>query len=122
MRDERGEMRDTLQRIHDKMETLLGREGAFIDALYVCPHHPDSGFPGERPEYKRVCTCRKPAPGLLLQAALDLNIDLTQSALIGDDTRDTQAAEAAHLRDAIQIPTNQPNALLHAVNQLLEGA
>lgn len=42
-------MRDTLQRIHDKMGTLLGRGGAFIDALYVCPHHPDSGFPGERP-------------------------------------------------------------------------
>ena len=110
---------DTLRLIHDKMETLLGREGAFIDALYLCPHHPDKGFEGERPEYKRVCDCRKPAPGLLLQAARDLHIDLSQSYMIGDDTRDTQAAQAAHLRDALQIPTNQPHALLQAVQRVL---
>ena len=110
---------DTLRLIHDKMETLLGREGAFIDALYLCPHHPDKGFEGERPEYKRVCDCRKPAPGLLLQAAKDLHIDLSQSYLIGDDARDTQAAQAAHLKDALQIPTNQPHALLQAVQRVL---
>ena len=110
---------ETLRLIHDKMETLLGREGAFIDALYLCPHHPDKGFEGERPEYKRVCDCRKPAPGLLLQAAKDLHIDLSQSYMIGDDMRDTQAAQAAHLKDALQIPTNQPHALLKAVQRVL---
>ena len=60
-----------LEEIHNKMETLLGREGAYIDALYYCPHHPDRGFAGERLEYKVECNCRKPRPGMLLQAAKD---------------------------------------------------
>ena len=47
------------------METGLGKEGAFVDAIYICPHHPDKGFEAERPEYKLVCDCRKPKAGLL---------------------------------------------------------
>lgn len=70
---------EQLQTIHNKMETELGKEGAFVDAIYVCPHHTDKGFSGERPEYKCDCDCRKPKPGLLLQAAKDFNIDLSQS-------------------------------------------
>lgn len=82
---------ETLQEIHDKLETELGREGAFLDAIYLCPHHPDRGFEGERPEYKIDCDCRKPKPGLLLRAAQDFNIDLSGSIMIGDGERDVQA-------------------------------
>jgi D,D-heptose 1,7-bisphosphate phosphatase len=81
----------TLDLIHKKMETELGRSGAYIDALFFCPHHPDRGFPGERPEYKIDCDCRKPKPGMILQAAKKYNIDLSQSYMVGDDVRDVQA-------------------------------
>lgn len=81
----RGEVSpEELDQIHCKMETLLGQQGAYLDAIYYCPHHPDKGYPGERPELKIECTCRKPKPGMLLQAAQDLNIDLTQSWMVGD--------------------------------------
>ena len=86
---------EELQKIHDKMETELGKEGAFLDAIYICPHHKDKGFEGERPEYKFDCECRKPKPGLLLQAAKDYNIDLSQSIMIGDDKRDGEAGNNA---------------------------
>ena len=65
-----------LQEIHDKLETLLGAEGAYIDGLYYCPHHPDKGFEGEVPELKFDCDCRKPKPWLILRAAKDFNIEL----------------------------------------------
>lgn len=84
---------EQLQTIHNKMETELGKEGAFVDAIYVCPHHTDKGFSGERPEYKCDCDCRKPKPGLLLQAAKDFNIDLSQSYMIGDSDGDVRAGE-----------------------------
>ena len=61
----------------------------------VCPHHPDRGFPGERTELKIRCDCRKPEPGLILQAQSDLNIDLARSWYIGDSTPDLGAAEKA---------------------------
>lgn len=81
----RGEVSFTeLQEIHNKMETLLGAEGAYIDAIYFCPHHPDKGFEGERVEYKISCDCRKPKPGMLLKAAEDFNIDLSRSWMVGD--------------------------------------
>jgi D,D-heptose 1,7-bisphosphate phosphatase len=80
-----------LELIHMKMETDLGRHGAYIDDLFFCPHHPDRGFPGERPEYKIDCDCRKPKPGMILQAAHKYNIDLAQSYMAGDDIRDVNA-------------------------------
>lgn len=79
-----------LDEIHDKMETLLGEEGAFLDGLYYCPHHPDKGFAGEVPELKIDCDCRKPKPGLLFKAAKDFNIDLSQSWMIGDGLIDVE--------------------------------
>ena len=81
----------TLDIIHMKMETDLGKHGAYIDDLFYCPHHPDKGFPGERPEYKIDCDCRKPKPGMIFQAAKKFNIDLSQSYMIGDDMRDVNA-------------------------------
>ena len=86
---------DVLKEIHDKMETLLGEKGAYIDGIYYCPHHPDKGFVGERPEYKIKCECRKPKPGMLLDAALKFNIDLNSSYMIGDSKRDIEAGKAA---------------------------
>ncbi len=87
-----------LREIHNKLETLLGREGAYLDDIFICPHHPDKGFPGERAEYKLDCGCRKPKPGLLLQAAEKYNIDLSQSWMIGDSESDVRAGEAAGCR------------------------
>lgn len=86
--------RDGLDRVFGRLETLLAREGAWLNRIYFCPHHPEKGHAGEVPELKIVCRCRKPAPGLLVDAARDLNIDLSRSALIGDSLRDIVAARA----------------------------
>lgn len=86
---------EELDAIHRKLETLLGQEGAYVDAIYYCPHHPDRGFPGERPEYKIDCACRKPKPGMLLEAADRFHIDLTSSWMVGDSWRDMEAGRAA---------------------------
>lgn len=90
-----------LQTIHNKMETLLGLEGVFVDAVYYCPHHPHKGYAGEIPELKIDCDCRKPKPGMLLRAAQDLNIDLTRSWMIGDGENDVKAGIAAGCRTAL---------------------
>jgi D,D-heptose 1,7-bisphosphate phosphatase len=92
---------EQLHAIHQKMETLLGREGAFIDALYYCPHHPDKGFLGERKEYKMVCECRKPGIGLLKQAQQDFHIDLAESWLVGDSTVDVECANRAGIKSIL---------------------
>ena len=102
------------------METLLGREGAYVDALYYCPHHPDRGYPGEVPELKIDCGCRKPRPGLLLRAAADYNIDLANSWMIGDSDSDVQAGQAAGCR-TIRIGENGSGSLLDAVKQIMEA-
>ncbi|MDR1871957.1 MAG: HAD-IIIA family hydrolase [Deltaproteobacteria bacterium] len=84
-----------LTEIHNKMETLLGLKGAYIDDIFICPHHPDKGFEGERVEYKIDCFCRKPKPGMLLRAAEKYNIDLSQSYMLGDSEGDILAGSAA---------------------------
>ena len=84
-----------LDAIHNKLETLLGNDGAYIDGLYYCPHHPDKGFVGEIPELKIDCECRKPKPGMLIKAAEDLNIDLGSSWMIGDGKNDIEAGRNA---------------------------
>lgn len=80
-----------LDEIHAKLDTLLGDSGAYTDALYFCPHHPDRGFDGEVAELKKVCDCRKPSGGMLRKAAEDFNIDLSQSFMVGDSDRDILA-------------------------------
>ena len=111
---------EELQIIHDKMETELGKVGAFVDAIYVCPHHTDKGFEGERPEYKCNCDCRKPKPGLLLQAAKDFNIDLLESYMIGDSHRDVEAGENAGVMKSVKVEENKENGLLETLRQLLK--
>ena len=116
----RGEVSwDELHEIHKKMETLLGKDGAYIDGLYICPHHPDKGFEGERPEYKFDCDCRKPKPGMLLQAAKDFNIDLSQSYMIGDSERDVEAGKNAGCKESVLIETNKEGALLQTITRLI---
>ena len=110
---------EELQTIHDKMETELGKVGAFVDAIYVCPHHTDKGFEGERPEYKCHCDCRKPKPGLLLQAAKDFNIDLSESYMIGDSHRDVEAGENAGVKKSIKVEENKNSGLLAIIKELL---
>lgn len=90
-----------LQEIHNKMETLLGLEGAYLDAIYYCPHHPHKGYAGEVPELKIDCDCRKPKPGMLLKAAKDFNIDLNQSYMVGDGENDVKAGITAGCRSVL---------------------
>lgn len=107
-----------LEEIHNKMETLLGHDGAYLDGIYFCPHHPDSGFEGEVKELKFDCDCRKPKPGMLLQAAKDFNIDLEQSWMIGDGKNDIEAGHAAGCRTK-KIPTDRD--LYEVVKEILEN-
>jgi histidinol-phosphate phosphatase family protein len=90
-----------LDRIHSRLDFLLGLEGAFLDDLYVCPHHPDKGFSGERPEYKFDCNCRKPATGLIEAALQSHNLDLSASWMVGDRTTDIEFARRAGLRSVL---------------------
>ncbi|KKQ68425.1 MAG: hypothetical protein A2626_00680 [Candidatus Nealsonbacteria bacterium RIFCSPHIGHO2_01_FULL_38_55] len=86
-----------LNKIHKKMETELGRNGAKIDAIYYCPHHPEKGFSGEIPELKIKCDCRKPNTGLIQKAVLDFNLDLNKCFFIGDSSGDAKTAENAKI-------------------------
>lgn len=106
---------EELQAIYNKMETELGKEGAFVDSIYVYPHHTDKGFTGERPEYKFDCDCRKPKPGLLLH----FNIDLSQSYMIGDSNRDIEAGKNAGVKEAIKIEENKPKDLLKNIEVII---
>lgn len=110
---------EELDTIHATLETLLGKEHAYLDAIYYCPHHPDSGYPEERKEYKVVCNCRKPKPGMILQAAKDWNIDLSQSYLVGDSETDIQAGQNAGIRGLYKIIQNEPDSLLKQLSSLL---
>ena len=90
-----------LGRIHARLESRLGAEGAFLDGLYYCPHHPDKGFPGEVPELKGHCNCRKPEPGLIDKACSDLGIGRHDSWMVGDTTSDVEAGRRAGLRTVL---------------------
>ena len=92
----RGEVTtEELHTIFNKMETLLGEKGAYVDGIYYCPHHPDKGFEGEVSELKIDCDCRKPKTGLLERAAADYHIDLKQSIFVGDSWRDIACGKSA---------------------------
>lgn len=92
---------ETLNEIHKKMKTLLGKEGAFVDDILYCPHHPDKGFEGEVVELKIDCDCRKPKTGMLKEAAERWNIDLNNSWVIGDGTIDIKMANNAGCKSVL---------------------
>ncbi len=108
---------EELAEIHAKMETELGKEGAFIDGLYFCPHHTDKGFQGERAEYKCDCDCRKPKAGLFQMAACDFNINLSQSYMIGDSPKDVEAGNKAGCKESFLIKKNEN--ILDIINKVL---
>ena len=117
---------EELDAIHNKMETLLGAEGAYLDGIYYCPHHPHKGYEGEVPELKIDCDCRKPKPGMLLKAAQDFNIDLSQSWMIGDGENDVRAGQNAGCRTALIGSENYDqditvNSLKNAVEQIIQA-
>lgn len=83
------------------MRDMPGAEGAYLDGLYYCPHHPHKGYKGEVAELKIECECRKPKPGMLLRAAEAFNIDLENSWMVGDGENDIKAGEATGCRTAL---------------------
>ncbi len=90
----RGEVTyEGLNRIHGRIEMDLAKDGAILDEIYFCPHHPDTGYAGEIRELKIKCSCRKPSPGLIQQACKDFQIDLKRSWVIGDSWRDVKLGE-----------------------------
>lgn len=120
-----------LKKIHHKMESLLGEQHAKFDAIYYCPHHPDIGFEGENKALKIDCDCRKPKPGMLLEAAKRFNIDLPNSYIIGDSERDIVAGISAGVhtigvmtgcgnKDGFVRPDYLFANLLEAVNFIIE--
>lgn len=119
----RGEITfEGLDEIHKKMETLLGKDGAYLDAIYFCPHYPESGFPGEVKELKIDCDCRKPKIGMLLKAKDRFNIDFSQSWFIGDGDLDVQCGKNAGtktilIKSIMKFDSNPD----YKVNSLLEG-
>jgi len=82
---------ETFEKIREKMKKELKKKDVVIDSEYYCFHHPD----GKISKYRKICKCRKPAPGLLLTAAKENDIDLSHSWMIGDGITDIQAGRAA---------------------------
>lgn len=85
---------EAVDEVHKRLVDLLAAEGAHLDGIYFCPHHPTEG----NPPYRIDCRCRKPAPGMLEKAAIDLNLDLSSSYMIGDSLSDIHAAQNAGLK------------------------
>jgi len=80
-----------LGEIHDRLKALLTEKGAYLDAIYYCPYHPE----GIIPKYRRESDLRKPNPGMILQAAGEMDLDLSQSWAIGNSDRDIEAGRRA---------------------------
>ncbi|PLX89879.1 MAG: D,D-heptose 1,7-bisphosphate phosphatase [Desulfuromonas sp.] len=95
---------ETVTEINRHMQAVLAESGVVLDGIYVCPHHPTAG---DGP-LTRSCTCRKGSPGLLLQAAADLSIDLPRSWMVGDKMSDVDAGRAAGCRSLKIQPENDP--------------
>lgn len=96
---------DFVRSVHERINELLRAEGAHIDGFYVCPHHPIYG----NGIYKQHCECRKPKPGMLLQAAEEMNIDLTRSYMIGDMLKDIEAGKKAGAKGVLVLTGYGPN-------------
>ena len=93
--------------IHGRLLQLLGNEGIVLDGIYYCPHHPYASLE----VYRRNCNCRKPEPGLLLQAAQDLELDLARSVMVGDSISDIQAGRRAGCGLTVLVRASYPPAI-----------
>jgi D-glycero-D-manno-heptose 1,7-bisphosphate phosphatase len=88
-----------LAAVHKRLLTLLAREGAHVDGIYFCPHHPDYGTP----RYRKLCSCRKPKPGMLRKAVKEHAVRLRDSFVIGDRCVDMEAGKAVGCRTAMVL-------------------
>lgn len=77
--------------VHDRVREMLAEQGARLDGIYYCPHHPEVGPPA----YRKDCTCRKPRPGMLERARDEMGIDLDASYMVGDSAKDLGAGQRA---------------------------
>ena len=98
---------DQLEEIHARMRGLLDAEGARLDAVYFCPHHPGTGALGANREFEVECDCRKPKTGMIERAKRDFSIDLAHSFMIGDTPADIQCGRNAGL-GTIAVRTGHP--------------
>ena len=89
---------EELKDIHNHLNKLLQEEGAKIDGIYYCPHHPDKGFEGENPLYKKKCECRKPNTGMVKKALNDFSLLPEECVFIGDSTVDIETGRRAGMR------------------------
>ncbi len=103
---------DDVRRFHAYLSQFLKQRKARIDAFYYCPHHPEATISA----YRKKCLCRKPQPGMLLQASADLQIDLHQSWMVGDSPRDVEAGKRAGCKT---ILLNQNTDILEAIIQIV---
>ncbi len=123
---------DLLELIHKRLITLLGREGAYIDDLRFCPHHPDRGYEGEVAALKIDCNCRKPKTGMVDECVEKYNIIRSESWFIGDTYRDVQTGVNCGLKTVLLSsgehqydnrsniePTIRCDSLLEAVTSIL---
>src|SRR5712691_10516702 len=90
---------DLLDAVNAELRAQLAAAGAQLDGLYVCPHHPTEG----QPPFRMSCECRKPKPGMLLQAASDLDLDLRRSFMIGDKGSDLEVAPVIGARGILVL-------------------
>lgn len=120
--------------INEKLMELLDKKGAYVDDIFICPHHPDRGFPDENKEFKIKCSCRKPDTGMIELAQKKYNIDLSKSFIIGDSTIDIQTGINCNIKTILvktglggldNIFSVKPNFLAdniyEAVKIILEG-
>lgn len=116
---------EALDRMHDHLRRELEAGGAYLDAIYICPHHPEGSVAG----FTIDCNCRKPRPGMLLQAARDLGIDLNRSWLVGDILDDVEAGNRAGCRTVLvdlgtermpQDPIRSPDLLARSTVHALQ--
>lgn len=105
-----------LQSFVANLETSCSNRGCHIDAWYFCPHHPENGWLGEVHELKQNCHCRKPKPGLVLQATEDLEIDYINSVMIGNSHSDAKLAQALGMRFINTGPNYSQKRLIEALN------
>lgn len=106
-----------LDAMHHRLRALLARHGVRLDGIYACPHHPE----GTVPRYRSVCPCRKPAPGMLHQAAHDLDLDLARSWTVGDSACDIGAGRRAGTLTAL-VSTQPPDVFPNVHSATTSGA
>lgn len=95
---------DQFMHLTEWMDWSLADRGVDLDGIYYCPHHPE----GTVEEYRQVCNCRKPAPGMLLDAQQHLDIDMGNSYMVGDKLEDMQAGRAAKVGKTVLVRTGKP--------------